>query len=208
VSCLAAASKVLEKIVCDQLRRFVETNKILPKNQYGFRKGRSTMTALTAMQKEWVKNSEQGLMTGVLVWDLSAAFDTMDIELLLEKLTIYGADQTTKEWFDSFLSGRTQCVEIGDSLLPPRTLLSGVPQGESSAQSSLHMELWLTTSHAFNFADDTTTDNKSKDKEEIKSRLEADARNVLAFMATNGLVANQSKTEFLLLNKNKPHITP
>ena len=48
------------------------------------------------------------------------------------------------------------------------------------------------------------TDNSGKVKEEIKSRLEEDARNVLGFMASNGLVANQTKTEFLLLNeKNK-----
>ena len=50
VSCLAAASKVLEKVVCEQLTRFVEVHKILPNNQHGFRQGRSTMTALTAIQ--------------------------------------------------------------------------------------------------------------------------------------------------------------
>ena len=208
VSCLAAASKVLEKIVCDQLTRFVETNKILPNNQHGFRKGRSTMTALSAMQKEWIQNTEQGLTTGVLVWDLSAAFDTMDIELFIRKLTLYGADQKTRDWFESFLTGRTQRVKIGDALSSPVDLASGVPQGGilSPIIFTLYtadLELWLTTSRAFNFADDTTTDNKSKDKNEVRSRLEVDAINVLSFMASNGLVANQSKTEFLLLNEKK-----
>ena len=63
------------------------------------------------------------------------------------------------------------------------------------------MELWLKTSSLFNFADDTTTDSRSKIKEEIRIRLEEDAQNVLEFMATNELVANQGKTEFLLLNE-------
>ena len=90
VSCLAAASKVLEKVVCEQLTRFAEVHEILPNNQHGFRQGRSTMTALTAMQKEWVNNSEEGLMTGILVWDLSSAFDTLDIMLFLKKMTLYG----------------------------------------------------------------------------------------------------------------------
>ena len=90
----------------------------------------------------------------------------------------------------------------------PLELVSGVPQGGilSPIIFTLYtadMELWLVTSHAFNFADDTTTDNKSKDKEEIRSKLEADANNVLSFMASNGLVANQSKTEFLLLNEKQ-----
>ena len=208
VSCLAAASKVLEKIVCDQLTRFVETNKILPDNQHGFRKGRSTMTALSAMQKEWIQNTEQGLTTGVLVWDLSAAFDMIDIELFIRKLTLYGAYQKTRNWFESFLSGRTQRVRIGDALSSPVELASGVPQGGilSPIIFTLYtadLEFWLSTSRAFNFADDTTTDNKSKDKNEVRSKLEVDAKNVLSFMASNGLVANQSKTEFLLLNEKK-----
>ena len=142
------------------------------------------------------------------MWDLSAAFDTMDIELFIQKLTLYGADQTTGNWFESFLSGRTQRVRIGEALSSPLELVSGVPQGGilSPIIFTLYtadMELWLVTSHAFNFADDTTTDNKSKDKEEIRSRLEADANNVLSFMASNGLVANQNKTEFLLLNEKQ-----
>ena len=43
---------------CEQFTRFLETNKLLPENQHGFRAKRSTVTALTAMQKEWTKNSE------------------------------------------------------------------------------------------------------------------------------------------------------
>ena len=67
------------------------------------------------------------------------------------------------------------------------------------------MELWLKKSRLSNFADDTTTSVSAKTKEEIIHTLTADAENVLSFMATNGLVANQTKTEFLLLNeKIKP----
>ena len=206
VSCLAAASKVLEKVVCEQLTSFVEVHNILPNNQHGFRQGRSTMTALTAMQKEWVRNSEQGLMTGVLVWDLSSAFDTLDIELFLKKMALYGARDLTVLWFRSFLSGRIQRVRVGEAVSSPLELVSGVPQGGILSPIvftiyTADMELWLKTSSLFNFADDTTTDNKSKDKDEIKTRLEEDANNVLEFMASNGLVANQGKTEFLLLNE-------
>ena len=209
VSCLAAASKVLEKVVCNQLTRYIEVHKLLPNNQHGFRRARSTMTALSSMQKQWIRNTEEGVMTGILVWDLSAAFDTLDIDLFLMKMELYGADRKTLDWFRSFLCGRTQRVKIGNSISPPLELTSGVPQGGilSPIVFTLYtadMELWLKTSGAFNFADDTTTDNRGKNKEEIKTRLEEDAKNVLKFMASNGLVANNSKTEFLLLNeKNK-----
>ena len=66
------------------------------------------------------------------------------------------------------------------------------------------MELWLKNSKLHNFADDTTTDTKGKDEKKIKADLEEDARFVLQFMASNGLIANQAKTEFLALNvRNK-----
>ena len=125
-------------------------------------------------------------------------------------MTLYGAEEMTINWFRSFLSGRTQRVRIGDTVSTPLELASGVPQGGilSPIIFTLYtadMELWLKTSSLFNFADDTTTDNKSKSKEEIRTRLEEDALNVLGFMASNGLVANQAKTEFLLLNEKRTH---
>jgi hypothetical protein len=54
VSCLSVASKVPEKIVCEQTTSFMEKNKLFPENQHGFRKNRSTMTALAAMQQRWM----------------------------------------------------------------------------------------------------------------------------------------------------------
>ena len=170
------------------------------------------MTALSSMQKSWVKNTEEGLMMGILVWDLSSAFDTLDINLFLKKLTLYGSDPTTLSWFESFLTGRSQRVKIGDAMSTALELVSGVPQGGilSPIIFTLYtadMEMWLKSSSLFNFADDTTTDNKSKCKKAIKDRLEEDAVNILNFMASNGLVANKTKTEFLVLNEKKNKIT-
>ena len=67
VSCLSVLSKVLEKIVCSQVTKFLEDNGLLPQNQHGFRAGRSTMTALSAIQQEWAENTEKGLITGILL---------------------------------------------------------------------------------------------------------------------------------------------
>ena len=89
VSCLAAASKLLEKIVCAQVSEFFEVKNLIPNNQHGFRSNRSTMTAWCEMQEDWAKNTESKNMTGILLWDLSAAFDTLDPEILCKKLKIY-----------------------------------------------------------------------------------------------------------------------
>ena len=81
------------------------------------------------MQQEWIKNKEDGEKTGLLIWDLSAAFDTLDIKLLCQKLEIYGFSENSVKWFHSFLSNRTQRVKIGNTLSDLLWLTSGVPQG-------------------------------------------------------------------------------
>ena len=70
----------------------LESNNLLPESQHGFRKSRSTMSAWSQIQQAWAKNTEDGKITGVLLWDLSAAFDCLDIDLLCQKLEIYGFD--------------------------------------------------------------------------------------------------------------------
>ena len=84
VSCLPAAAKLLEKVACEQTSKYMEENNLLPKSQHDFMAKHSTMTALTEVQKQWADNSENKEKTGMLMWDLSAAFD-----VLCEKLKIY-----------------------------------------------------------------------------------------------------------------------
>ena len=66
----------------------MEDNNLLPKSQHGFRAKRPTMTALSEVQKQWAENSEKKEKTGILMWDLSAAFDCLDIKIMCEKLKL------------------------------------------------------------------------------------------------------------------------
>ena len=205
VTCLSVLSKVLEKIICDQITAYMETNGLLPPNQHGFRAGRSTMSALSAIQQEWANNTSSKLITGVLLWDLSAAFDTLNTSTLCSKLQIYGFDEISCAWFKSFLTGRTQRVKIGKTLSDLQGLTSGVPQGGIISPIIFviygsDMEVWLKYSSALTYADDTSSSITGKTIEEVKMKLEEDANNVLKFMASNGLVANPNKTTLLILN--------
>lgn len=208
VSCLNTASKVLEKVACNQLTKFMEDNGLLPTNQHGFRKGRSTMTALTEIQKQWISSTEEGQKTGVLIWDLSAAFDTLDPELLCQKLDIYGVDKKSKGWFYTFLTNRTQRVKIGNQISNPMCLTSGVPQGGILSPIiftiyGADMEEWVDHSTVFNYADDTSSSCADKSLDRIQEKLENDAGKILCFMASNGLVANPKKTVYMLLGRNR-----
>jgi hypothetical protein len=73
-----AISKILEKLVYDQLLNFLNNNKIITKRQSGFRKYHSTETALLQSTNEYLMNMDRGLINGVLFLDLKKAFDTVD----------------------------------------------------------------------------------------------------------------------------------
>ena len=205
VSCLPAAAKLLELIIHDQVSEFMEGNGFIPETQHGFRKKRSTMTAWAQIQQDWALNTEEKKVTGVLMWDLSAAFDTLDHNILCNKLEIYGFTKNAVKWMRSYLSGRTQRVKIGNKLSDITNLSSGVPQGGNFSPLAFviyvsDLEDWLEFARSLTYADDTSTGVSAISMEEVIKKLEIDAVNVLKFMASNGLVANASKTTLIFLN--------
>ena len=180
VSCLPAASKVLEIEACSQLSDFLKSNDLLPQNQHGFRPGRSCMTAWQEIQLDWAIKTEQKKITGVLLWDLSAAFDTLDCDGLCAKLELYGLQPRSVRWIRSFLSDRSQCVRIGNQISSPRLVPTGVPQG--GVLSPLVFVLfvsdlqdWLKHSTAPTYADDPTTGTSANNLEDTLEKMEEDA---------------------------------
>ena len=139
---------------------------------------------------------------------MHAAFDTLDIDLLCQKLEIFGFSTLTVKWFRSFLSDRSQRVRIGQTFSDLCWLTSGVPQGGILSPIiftlfTADLELWCKFSKIYGYADDTTSSCKGKNLEEIIANLKADAENILNYMASNGLVANAKKTVFMLLDLSK-----
>ncbi|XP_013147951.1 PREDICTED: uncharacterized protein LOC106110611, partial [Papilio polytes] len=108
----AVTISIVEKAVWIQLSEYLETNNILPEFQSGFRKGHSTTTALLDVTDNIIAAQDDGMCTILVLLDFSRAFDCIDISLLLSKMVYYGFDPDTVSWFQSFLTGRGQCVEI------------------------------------------------------------------------------------------------
>ena len=72
---------------------------------------------------------EAGKLSASLLLDLSAGFDVVNHKLLLLKLKEYGFDEVSLPWFYSYLTGRSQSVQVESSLFPLLVVLWGVPQG-------------------------------------------------------------------------------
>lgn len=129
ISLLSTVSKILERIVSRQLISFFEQCKLIHKDQHGFRKGRSTSTAVIEFLNRLYSCLDQGKVCLGIFLDLSKAFDLVHHGILLDKLELHGVRGLPLQWFRSYLCDRVQCVEIDGVTSKPITTNRGVPQG-------------------------------------------------------------------------------
>ena len=105
-------SKVLERIVHEQTMKFLDKHNILYKFQSGFRKLHSTNIWLSYLTDKISKGFDSGLLTGVILIDLQKAFDTIDHNILLLKMSTLGFAREVIDWFKSNLSSRRLHVNM------------------------------------------------------------------------------------------------
>ena len=130
ISLLPFLSKVLEKVVAKQLTAHLESHNLLASFQSGFRRRHSTETALVMITKDILSSNDSGKVTALVLLDLSAAFDTIDHEILLSRLeNDMGITGTALSWFRSYLTGRSQVVSCSGHTSSSRPVTCGVPQG-------------------------------------------------------------------------------
>ena len=129
VALLPVLSKILERAIFLQLVQYLDSNALIHPNHHGSRQGHSTATALIHMYDTWVKAVDEGNMAGVMMVDLSAAFDMVDHSILLDKLELLGIDRHGLTWIESYLGGRSQCVCVFGALSDFMEIGCGVPQG-------------------------------------------------------------------------------
>ena len=107
---------------------FSNKNDILSKFQSGFRSGHSTVTSLLQTTEKWFKNIDNGFINGVILLDLNNAFDTVDHDILLNKLSMYGVNGISLKWFSSYLADRSKCCTVNGVTSGMKPLSTGVPQ--------------------------------------------------------------------------------
>ena len=129
ISLLSCFNKIFEKLLCKRLVKFIEVNKILFEYQYGFRKLYSTTLALIEFTDSIIKFLDEGQYCMSIFVDLTKAFDTVDHEILLDKLDRYGIRGHANDFFRSYLSDRQQYTVINALKIALKNITCGVPQG-------------------------------------------------------------------------------
>ena len=209
ISVISIISKIAEKSIHDQIYNYLHSYNLLANCQHGFRPLHSTVTALLDITNEWYKNIDVGKLNGIVFLDLKKAFDTVDHNILLKKIAIYGIKGTAYRWLESYLSNRTQYCCVNSKLSSPAIMKTGIPQG--SGLGPLLFLIYINDlpkclnagSKPDMFADDTQIATASHDIEVITETLNSDLNNVASWLSANKLTLNNSKTEYMIIGSKK-----
>ena len=228
VAILPILSKVLERSMFMQVMRHMDNNKYLNPNHHAYRAGHSTTTALLQLYDTWLGALEGGDMAGVCMLDMSAAFDIVDTEILLEKLKYYGFDQNSMQWTWSYLTHRSQGVYIDGAMSSLLPLEAGVPQGsilgplfytiftnelpqvihehdcpEQQQGQGLDSPIFTMQCQLCGgiccYADDSTYTVIGKDPKELSDKLSKKYKVMADFLTDNKLKVNDEKTHLLVM---------
>ena len=209
ISNLSFLSKILEKVVANRLHEHIYNHRLSNDLQSAYKRFHSTETALLKIHNDIVDNMDNGKVTALTLLDLSAAFDTIDHSILLQRLHRYfGISGPALRWFKSFLSDRYQSINISGTLSSPQHLPSGVPQG--SVLGPVLFSLYTTSlsqvianrnlSHHL-YADDTQVyiSLSQSNAQESLSTFSDCLTDILSWMESSKLKLNPDKTDLIII---------
>ena len=209
ISNLAFSGKLIEHIVADQIISHMNQHNLMKEKQSAYRKFHNTETALLRVKTDIIKAMDNQEITCLILFDLSAAFNTVGHTILLSRLeTNFEIKDPALKWIASLLMGRIQQVAFGDlgtdlgATSDPVTLTFGVPQGSVLGQIlfTLYTVPLGKMCRKHNIIYHLTfKSNRNGSKEECIHSLENYINEIRDWMCINLLKHNDGKTEFIIL---------
>lgn len=205
ISLTSVACKVLERIVVDQLRSFLTVNSLLCAQQHGFISQRSALSNLLQCDSIIAHHLNSAIGCDVILLDFAKAFDKVDHNILLTKLSLFGIEGSLHGWLADFLYGRLQFVYYNDSESSLQPVPSGVVQG--SVVGPLLFTLMINdlpqhvvSSDVLLYADDVKIIGKAASPADC-SLTQADLNAIEQWSATNKLPLSLSKSQCLHIGR-------
>lgn len=212
ISILPVFSKGLEKVILRRIEKFCEANDIITDCQYGFRKNRSTELALLHQKEHILECFEQKkIVLGIFV-DYTKAFDRINHEILFQKLELYGIRGHALLLIKSYLSSRTQYVQIDQFKSSSRHVVCGVPQG--SILGPLLFNIYINdivkidkVSRFIIYADDTSIFISNENPNDVITQVNNLLQKLEKWSDENVLSVNVSKSKAIIFHPRNKRVT-
>jgi uncharacterized protein YlbG (UPF0298 family) len=209
VSILPLFSKILERLMYSRIISFMNRNSILYKYQFGFREGHSTNMALLVLAEQILSAIDNGEFVVGVFLDFKKAFDTVNHNIVLNKLYKYGIRGIAHSWIKDYLLNRQQYVSFNYVESSKQNIVCGVPQG--SILGPLLFLLYVNDIANISddiipiiFADDTNIFMRGRSIENTIQCLNDELSKIVVWLNANKLSLNVSKTHYMVFrSKNR-----
>jgi len=216
ISILTAFNKIFECAFCSRLISFFYNCNLLNNSQHGYLKGRSVETAVCDYVEQIVKGIDSKLVSLGIFLDLSKAYDSIDHDILLQKLNLYGIRGVNLSLIKSYLSDRYQKVELnyhGDTFSSAfMKITTGIPQGSIAGPLLFVIyvndivDIVTENQKIVNYADDTSLLVSGKSLNSVIENSETLLKNINEWMLGNHLFINKEKTNFVLFRSARSNL--
>ena len=209
---LCSCSKIFEKLVLNKIRNLESKNSIdiTGKSQHGFKPNHSTLTAGLKIQSLISRAVDDDMYALMASLDLSAAFDVVNVELLLKRLHIVGLPHDLVDLVSKWLTNRVFYVSLDGNSSIVHECNVGTVQGSilGPILYSIFVSPLLDLTDITLFADDNYALVWNKCKEALKNSMQIKLEIIISWLAHSGLKVNEDKTELCLFHrKDQPQIT-